>query len=170
MIVQDLILALKADNVEACFILCGISFHRMGSKLDIVSLSKCAICTFLLANCTPLLKLYLLFSWKLKTSLIIIGESPLLTLKISVAKYCRFFIWTETDLSFCNNSWKLFFCLDILFLEPYDVYCWFYYLKFYHDISRLMDSNWKVKNVLNKIHFLVGDAYCNILDKACSFY
>ena len=35
--VQDLILALKSDNVEACFILSGISFHKLGPKLDIVS-------------------------------------------------------------------------------------------------------------------------------------
>ena len=46
--VQDLILTLKADNVEACFILPAISFHSL---------------------------------------------SP----KISVAKYCKFFKWTETD-------------------------------------------------------------------------
>ena len=55
--VQDLILALKADNVEACFILSGISFHSLGHKLDIVSVPKCAVCMFLLAKCMPLLKL-----------------------------------------------------------------------------------------------------------------
>ena len=55
--VQDLILALKADNVEACFILSGISFHSLGHKLDIVSVPKCAVCMFLLAKCIPLLKL-----------------------------------------------------------------------------------------------------------------
>ena len=48
-------------------------------------------------------------------------ERPFLTLKISVAKYCKFFIWAETDFSFCNNSSRLDFCLDIVFLEPYDV-------------------------------------------------
>ena len=55
--VQDLILALKADNVEACFILSGISFHSLGPRLDIVSVPKCAVCVFLLANCISLLKL-----------------------------------------------------------------------------------------------------------------
>ena len=49
------------------------------------------------------------------------GERPFLTLKISVAKYCKFFIRAETDFSFCNNSSRLDFCLDIVFLEPYDV-------------------------------------------------
>ena len=34
--VQDLILTFKADNVESCFILSGISFHNLGPKLDIV--------------------------------------------------------------------------------------------------------------------------------------
>ena len=60
--VQDLILALKVDNVEACFILPGIKFHNLGPKLDIVSLPKCAVYMFLLAKCMPLLKLYLSFS------------------------------------------------------------------------------------------------------------
>ena len=60
--VQDLILALKADNIEACFILSGISFHNLGPKLDIVPAPKCAVCMFLLAKCIPLLKLYLSFS------------------------------------------------------------------------------------------------------------
>ena len=42
--VQDLILAyLKADKVEACFILSGISFHSLGLKLDIVAVPKCAV-------------------------------------------------------------------------------------------------------------------------------
>ena len=53
--VQDLILALKSDNVEACFILSGISFHKLGPKLDIVSVPKCAVCMFPLAKCIPLL-------------------------------------------------------------------------------------------------------------------
>ena len=43
LMVQDLILALKADNVEACFILFGISFRNLGPKLDIVSEPKCAV-------------------------------------------------------------------------------------------------------------------------------
>ena len=53
--VQDLILALKADNVEACFILSGISFQKLGPKLDIVSVPKCAVCMFPLAKYIPLL-------------------------------------------------------------------------------------------------------------------
>ena len=40
LMVQDLILALKTDNVGACFILSGISFHSLGSKLDIVSIQR----------------------------------------------------------------------------------------------------------------------------------
>ena len=60
--VQNLVLALKADNVEAYFILSGISFHNLGPKPDIVSVPKCAVCMFLLAKCIPLLKLYLSFS------------------------------------------------------------------------------------------------------------
>ena len=41
--VQDLILALKADKVEACFILSGISFHNLGLRLDIVTVPKCTV-------------------------------------------------------------------------------------------------------------------------------
>ena len=55
--VRDLILALKDDNVEACFVISGISFHNLGTKLDIVSVTKCAVRMFLLAKCIPLLKL-----------------------------------------------------------------------------------------------------------------
>ena len=55
--VQDLSLALKADNIEACFILSDISFHKLGHELDIVSVPKCAVCMFLLAKCIPFLKL-----------------------------------------------------------------------------------------------------------------
>ena len=54
---QDLILALKTDNVKACFILSGISFHSLDPKLDIVSVPKCTVCVFHLAKCMPLLKL-----------------------------------------------------------------------------------------------------------------
>ena len=59
--VQDLILALKADNVEACFILSASCFHNLGPKLDIVSVPKCAVCMFLLAKCISLPKFYLRF-------------------------------------------------------------------------------------------------------------
>ena len=75
--VQDLILDLKvildlkADNVEACFILSGVSFQDLGPKLDILSVPKCAVFLFLL----PILELYLSLSSKLKTLFIIIGES-----------------------------------------------------------------------------------------------
>ena len=75
--VQDLILDLKvildlkADNVEACFILSGVSFQDLGPKLDILSVPKCAVFLFLL----PILKLYLSLSSKLKTLFIIVGES-----------------------------------------------------------------------------------------------
>ena len=50
LMVQDLILALKADKVEACFILYGISFHSLGPELDIVSVPKYEVCMFLLAT------------------------------------------------------------------------------------------------------------------------
>ena len=40
--VQELIWALKADNVKACFILSGISFHKLGPKLDKVPVHNCA--------------------------------------------------------------------------------------------------------------------------------
>ena len=35
--VQNLIMALKVDNAEACFILSSISFQNSDPKLDIVS-------------------------------------------------------------------------------------------------------------------------------------
>ena len=57
LMVQYLILALKADNVEACFILSGISFHSFGPKLDAVSLLQCPVCMFLLTKFIALLKL-----------------------------------------------------------------------------------------------------------------
>ena len=120
------------------FYLSGIYyFHSFGPKLDIVSVTKCAVCVFLLAKCIPLLKLKLSFSWKLKTSFIIIGDRPFLTLKISVAKYGKIFIWTETELSFCNNSskidclsWKTVLkALRCMLLIPY--------LKFYYGTSKI---------------------------------
>ena len=55
--VQDLILALNTEYVEACFILSGISFHSMGPKLDMVSVPKCAVRMFLLTKFIQLLKL-----------------------------------------------------------------------------------------------------------------
>ena len=57
LMVQDLSLVLKTDNIEACFILSGISFDKLGPELDIVSVLKCAVCMFLLAKCIPFLKL-----------------------------------------------------------------------------------------------------------------
>ena len=62
LILQDLILALKADNAEACFVLSGISFLNFGPKLNIVSVPKSAVFMFLLTKCIPLLKLKLSFS------------------------------------------------------------------------------------------------------------
>ena len=42
--VQGLILALKADNVEACCcFLSSISFLNLGPRLDTVSVPKCAV-------------------------------------------------------------------------------------------------------------------------------
>ena len=55
--VQNLIWVLKADNVEDCYILYGISFHSLGPKLDIVLEPKCAVRVFLLAKCIPFLEL-----------------------------------------------------------------------------------------------------------------
>ena len=48
--VQDLILALKADNVEACFFLSCVSFHSLGPKLNIVLVPKSSVCMFLLTK------------------------------------------------------------------------------------------------------------------------
>ena len=55
--VQNLILNLKPENVEACFILSGISFHNLGPKLGIVSVPKCIVCMYLLGKFIPLIKL-----------------------------------------------------------------------------------------------------------------
>ena len=60
--VQDLILALKADNIEACFILSGIRFHSLGPKVDVALVPKCAIYMFLPAKCIPLIILKLSLS------------------------------------------------------------------------------------------------------------
>ena len=104
-----------------------------------------------------------MFSWKLKTSFIIIGERLFLTLKISVAKYCKFFIWTETDLSFCNNfskrdclSWynilRALWCVLLILLK----------IQLRHIQNNGQSLSWKVTNILNKIRFLFGDNYCDI--------
>ena len=55
--IKDLILTLKADTVEACLILSGISFLNLGLNVDIVTVPICAVYMFLLAKCIPLLKL-----------------------------------------------------------------------------------------------------------------
>ena len=44
--VQDLSLALKADNIQACFISSDMSFHMLGPELDIVAVRKRAVACF----------------------------------------------------------------------------------------------------------------------------
>ena len=112
-----------------------------------------------------------MFSWKLKTSSIIIEERLLLTLKFSVAKHCKFLIWKETDLSFCNNfskldflSWcNIFRALWCMLLILLNVQLW-------HIQTNGQSLNWKITNVLNKILFLFGDKYCDIQDNTRSFW
>ena len=53
--VQDLSMALKTDNTEACFILSYISLQKLDPELNIVLVPKCAVCMFLLAKCKPFL-------------------------------------------------------------------------------------------------------------------
>ena len=49
--IQELILALKGDNVKTFFfILSAISFHILGPKLDIVSVHKCVANMFVIAK------------------------------------------------------------------------------------------------------------------------
>ena len=95
-----------------------------------------------------------------------------LFLKVSVAKYCKFFIWTETDLPFCNNfsnldflSWhnilRALWCMLLILLK---VQLW------HIQTNEQLSLNWKVTNVLNKIRFLFGDKYCDIQDNARSFW
>ena len=94
-----------------------------------------------------------------------------LFLKVSVAKYCKFFIWTETDLPFCNNfsnldflSWhnilRALWCMLLILLK----------VQLWHIQTNGQSLNWKVTNVLNKIRFLFGDKYCDIQDNARSFW
>ena len=45
--VKDLILSLKVDSVEECFILSGIRLHNLGPKPDIVSVPKSIVSMFL---------------------------------------------------------------------------------------------------------------------------
>ena len=108
---------------------------------------------------------------KIKTSCIIIGERLFLNLNITVAKYCKFFIWTETDLFFCSNFSKLDFlfwynilralwCLLLILLK----------VQLWPIQTNGQPLNWKVTNVLNKIRFLFGDKYCDIQDNARSFW
>ena len=47
MMVQDLFLAFKADNIEASFILSDIGFYKLGPGLDIMTVPKCAVYVFL---------------------------------------------------------------------------------------------------------------------------
>ena len=65
-----------------------ISFHNLGLKLDIASVPKFTVCMFRLAKCIPLLKLYLPFSWKLKTSFIIIVERPFVVCQRRKGGWC----------------------------------------------------------------------------------
>ena len=171
LMVQDVSLALKADNIEACFILSGFSFNKLRPELDIVSVPKCAVWIFLLDIRIPFLKLQLSFSRTLKTSCIIIGERLFLTLKISVAKYCKFFRWTETDLSFCNNFSKLDFLSWYNILRA--LWCMLLILlnaQLWHIQTNGQSLNWKVTNALNKMPFLFGDKCCDIQDNARSFW
>ena len=55
------------------------------------------------ARTWPLLRLWVVLSENLKISVIMIGDIPILTLTISVAKYWRFLVWIVTDLSFSSN-------------------------------------------------------------------
>ena len=101
----------------------------------------------------------------------IIGERLFLTLKISVAEYCKFSISTETNLSFCNNFPKLDFLSWYNILRA--LWCMLLILlkvQLWHIQTNGQSLNWKVRNVLNKIPFLFGGIYCDIQDNAHSFW
>ena len=161
LMVQDLSLALKVDNIEECFIWSDISFHKLGPELDIVSVLKCAVCMFLLAKCIPFLKFFVFL--KIKNFVHNYWERLFLTLKISVAKYCKFFIWTETDLPFCNHFSKRDFLSRYNILRA--LWCMLLILlkvQRGHIQTNGQPLNLKITNVLNKIRFLFGDKYCDI--------
>ena len=103
-------------------------------------------------------------------------ERLYLTLKISVAKYSKFFTWTETNLSFCNIFSKLdfqfFFCLDKKYIFR-ALWCMLLILlkdQLWHIQTNGQSLNWKVTNVLSKMRFLFGDKYCHIQDNTRSFW
>ena len=88
------------------FISSGNRSHILAPKLEIVSIPQCVVRIFLRVKWFPLLKLYVGFSWKIKKSFIISGQRSFLTLNYSVAKYYKFFIWTDTDLPCLNKVSK----------------------------------------------------------------
>ena len=88
--VHCLILCLKIFRLSEFFILFGKFRHRTAPIVVIVSKPNLFVLIFLLVTVTPDLKLYEAFSSKVKISFMIGGDSPILTLYISVNKYCKF--------------------------------------------------------------------------------
>ena len=79
----------------------------LAPKVDIDSMSKLLVQLYLRSRTWPLLRLWAALSQNLKISAIIVGDIPVSTLKISVAKYWRFLECIVTDLSFSSNWWKV---------------------------------------------------------------
>ena len=87
----------------------------------------------------------------------------------SVAKYCKFFTWTETDLSFSNHLSKRDFLSRYNILRA--LWCMLLILlkvQLWHIQTNGQPLNLKITNVLNKICFLFDDKYCDIQDNARS--
>ena len=109
-----LIPCLKMLSDVDCFRFSRTNAQVLAPKVDIDSTPKLVVLLCLRSRTWPLLRLWAALSQNLKISVKIIGDIPILTLKISVSAYWRFLVWVVTDLSFSSN-----FCHCIQCVEPF---------------------------------------------------
>ena len=68
------------------------------------------------------------------------GDSPLLTIYISVARTWTFLLWIEMKLSFSLVFYKMIVCREILYTNIFHEDCLFSYLQNGFDTSNRMDN------------------------------
>ena len=84
-------------------------------------------------------------------------EGLFLTLKISLIKYHKSSCGQR---QICHSAviFQSFICLNMIFIEPYDVCCLILLkVQLWHIQTNGQSLNWKVTKVLNKIRFLFVD-------------
>ena len=122
-----LIPCLKMLSDVGCFRFSRTNAQVLAPKVDIDSTPKLVVLLCLRSRNWPLLRFWIVLSQSFKILFIIISDLPILTLKISVAKYRRFLVWFVTDLSF-SSKWKMLnVCCCMQFVELFLVIYWFCY-------------------------------------------